>query len=308
MKTVKHILLLLPAAFALTGCFKEDYSFCPPEGIQKNIRFDFHLEGAENDFLDHITAVDVGIFDGEGKYIETQRVEMAEFVELALPAGDYRFIFWGNVHDNTDYHELEDGAPHITYSHIDGTTVTGDADKLYYAPHSTPTRAEEAPHPYYPLAVTETTNHQDDVWFTHAHRTLNISVRGFEDENDPGALPIIEIEGLPAGHGIFGREELLEYILAQHTTTLYQKDGKDYAGTSFDTFHFDELDMENIFIVIRDSAGNEIFRVSLADAIDESNTDPNKIVIDLLITFTIDVGVKITMPGWSGEEVGIDFD
>jgi hypothetical protein len=299
MNKFKHITILCAAAFALAGCFAEDHSFCPPESIaEPNVRFDFRVAGSAA-FNDVISTVNVSIFDDGGNYIETRHVESVSDIELVLQRGDYRFVFWGNMSGNTKFEGMDAAAPRITYSDNNGPVVTADADKLYYAPHGVLSRAGEGPQSHFALTVTGPQMHSNEVWFGHAHRSLNIFVEGLAEP------PVVDIEGLPAGHGVFGRGRLDETVTVSHETEFVEKESKRYAAASFDTFYFD--DTEGIYIVVRSTAGTELYRISLADAMAEVGSDPAQINIDLIISF-INGNVRVTLPAWSGGETGVDLD
>lgn len=304
------------ALFSMTGCFKEDYSFCPPEEIENNVTLEFRLEDGSV-FKDKVSSVTVGIFDGNGSYLKTERIEQAAINEYAgmtvtLQPGDYRMVFWANINGNTKVEGLSTSesrsAPRITYSHIDdaskGNPTTGNGDRVYYAPYGA-SRADAAPQEYYALTVPESDDYSDVIYFTHAHRSLEIYIKGLSQ--NPATLPKIEISGLPAGLKYFGMSSLISdptKVIASQGTSLVTQDGTVYSAAAFDTFLFN--DMEGINIIIRDIDGNELYSIPLVDAIEQSNADPTKIIIKLVFTF-INGAVEVTIPGWKSGETGIEF-
>jgi hypothetical protein len=304
---IRYILLLL-VLLPLAGCFREDYSFCPPDII----KLDFRLTSGES-FKENVYSVEVGIFDGDGNFIRSERVEQSAINEfegmlLSLDPGNYRLVFWGNVNGDTKIDGIGTVSPQVVYSEIAGTDPGNviDAEKLYYAPYGTNSQGEKAPLPYYALTVPATGSYTDIVYFTPAHRSLKIYIEGLE------GLPTVDIQGLPAGLDYFGMEELTRLVNTSHRTSLTDKEGTTYATTAFDTFHFNDL--EEIYIVIRDEAGNVVLRVSLADAVEQSGADPDDIILELVFRFSPDPGsgnynvkVDITMPDWDSEDTEVDL-
>ncbi len=301
--------LLGIALLSLTGCFKEDYEFCPEVVVDNNVRFDFGMADKTIDFEDHISSVDVGIFDGAGNHLRTERLESSDIAAhqgavFTLPSGSYRFVFWANVGENTQIDGLDGALPRVVYSDVRGSDIlmVGDGDKLFYAPSSALTRGHRAPTmDFYSLVLPVGGTHKDVIYFTHAHRSLEIFVKGLSDSQ-----PFFEIEGLPIGSQHFGMQALPNTkVVASQAAVPVEKDGEHYLAANFDTFYFD--DMDGIEIVIRNGEGRELYRTSLADAVAESHSDPDEIVIELVLGF-IDGSVEITIPDWSSGDTGIDFE
>ncbi len=301
-KVLRTALLLL-SAVSLAGCFKQDYSICPPE---RNVRLDFRLVGEEN-FTRHVTSVDAYIYDAEGTYLRTERLEEHHLGEhegmyLTLDPGDYRMVFWANLNGNTSVtgHEGDSGeVGHADHRHNDDGVLTVNGDQLWYGPSTPPTRATGGtPQEHYALTIPEEGEYSDVIHFTHAHRSLEIYVKGLSD------MPTVDIEGLPAGLQHKGMEVLTETVIASHKTSPVEKDGTGYAATTFDTFYF--KDIEGIEIVIRNDAEAELYRMSLADAIAQSEADPDGRVIQLVFTF-LNGNVEVTMPGWNSSNPGFEL-
>ncbi len=192
IKALRTLQLLLPMAF-LTGCFSQDYSFCPPE---HNMKLDFRLVGEEN-FMQHITSVDAFIYDAAGTYMRTEHIEEHhlneyEGMHLNLDPGDYRMVFWANIHEHASVtgHEGHSGeVGHDEHCYNDEGVLIENVDRLWYGPSIPPTRATRGtPQEYYTLTIPEEGEHSDVIHFTHAHRTLEIYVKGLTN------LPMIDVE------------------------------------------------------------------------------------------------------------------
>lgn len=304
--TAALYILLLPFA----GCIGEDDGHCPE---RNNVMLEFRLSGGEV-FRDKVSTVAVGIFDGDGVYLHTKHIDQAaidryEGLAMSLTPGDYRMVFWTNMNGNTTITGLDGraiaGSPRVTYNRLTGAPpVTGNGDRLYYAPIGT-SRSDESPQEYYSLTVAEESVSTGVVYFTHAHRSLEIYIKGLSA--DPAALPTVEITGLPAGLKYFGMKSLLSdplKVIASDLTSLVERDGIVYAAAIFDTFRFD--DMEGIYIAIKDAGGSELYRIALAEAVTLSNSDPAKIAIELQFSF-MSGSVEVTVPGWKSDETGIEF-
>ena len=105
MKTINvcRSVVIFSVFLLLMGCMKEDESDC---GIL--LRFEFTLNPQH---LDKFTSNDVNkltifVFDKDGNLV-TQFEETGTFgadyrKSLRLPAGEYSFVVWGNLADNTD--------------------------------------------------------------------------------------------------------------------------------------------------------------------------------------------------------------
>ncbi len=295
--------LLLFSVVSLTGCFKQDYSICPPE---RNVRLDFRLIGEEN-FTQHVTSVDAYIYDAAGTYLRTERIEEHHLGEhegmyLTLDPGDYRMVFWANLNGNTSVtgHEGDSGeVGHADHRHNDEGVLTVNGDQLWYGPSTPPTRATRGtPQEHYALSVPEEGEHSDVIHFTHAHRSLEIYVKGLADQ------PTVDVEGLPVCMEHQGMETKEGTVNASHETSPVEKDGVGYAATVFDTLYFE--DMDGIVIVIRNAAGAELYRTTLADAIAQSEADPDGRVIQLVFTF-LNGTVKVGLPAWESTHPGFEL-
>lgn len=119
-KTFTNLLLVAACAGCFSACIKEDWSDCPPpqepeepkptQGIAR-LQLDYKMhnykEGTEyaDRFIEEVHKVDVFVFNSEGEFVRRDIAvvdpEQPEPYTLSLdyPAGDYRFIVWGNFND-----------------------------------------------------------------------------------------------------------------------------------------------------------------------------------------------------------------
>jgi hypothetical protein len=320
MKSFKTI-TFASVALALTGCFAEDYSFCPPV---ENVTLNYRLpEGGADSFLEKVQTASTAIYNTAGELvqlIETNDPQHREFqgIRTALEEGEYRVISWGNVGgdtgwNNTDRREIG----RVSYANITSGTV-GSSGALYYAPntvdhrHGSATRAdgvgtgEGNADGEYVLTVTRM-GHEGTLAFRHAHRTVNVYVRNFSD-GQGGTTPTIQLTDLPGGLNSVGMSliEGGDKVNAELSTQMVTIDGKEYAMASFNTFLFHLADVETNVNVINPRTGEpvEFGTVHLHDLYDPANDDPDSTEpIEVTIEFMGDTSVEVSIPDWDSTEV-----
>ncbi len=318
MTTVKitdislRLLCLIAPAFVVAGCIGEDLSGCLPPPPEPNVKIGFTLFD-QGEFTDEITSVIAVLFDGQGTYIPpARRLDEAALdrytgVELTLDPGDYRMVFWANVGDNTEI-RVVDGTPLMIYKSFDGTEqqVIGNGDPVWYAPAVAATRAEVArPLQYYEFTVPASGNYTDQVAFIETHNSINIYLGGLPLDAD--LMPTVEITNLTSALTFFGMQppdNPLPTVTSAIQTITVQRDGVSYAFAAFDIFPLG--DMTGMYIVIRDGAGNEIYRIPLADAIKQSGADPGAHEINQLLNFG-DLNVTVKIWDWDDNDLGKDI-
>ncbi len=323
MKSLKTI-AFASVMLALTGCFAEDYSFCPPV---ENVTLNFRLpdgDGGACTFLDNVQSATTAIYNQNGDLVQLiattgEQHQRFKGIVTALEPGEYRVISWGNTGTHTDHTDLEyhykpDRNAHISYNTIEDGKV-GSADALYYAPntvnhrHGRGTRlgtgsGNDAGE--YEMTVTRR-GHEGTLDFRHAHRTVNVYVRNFND-GEGGHTPVVRLTDLP--HGLnFGGMSLIqgaERVNAELNTEMVTVDGKQYARASFNTFLFHLEDVETDVQVINPLSGEIVpfGTVHLHDLHDPAADDPDSTEpIEITIEFMGDTEVEVTIPDWDPEEV-----
>lgn len=256
-----------------------------PEPGTQLVDLDFQLvSGAA--FVSNVRSVDVTILDAVGNYVRTEKVKSVDNMQLSLPVGNYRLVFWGNLGANSMVDEgwITHAAPGV------------NVDKLYYGPCVGVTRAGEA-QSYFPLSVTENGG-EGVINFTHAHRTLALYIDGFPANEQPS----VEMSGLPAGLSFSGMSVQGGTTSQTVTAKPVSKDEKTYSLATFNTFRFD--DPSGITIVIRNAAGEEVVTTTLADMLNGVDYDTEKIEIELVVKVDfINASVDISLPGWDGVNI-----
>lgn len=305
------LLMAMFAAPALTGCLREHPSGCPVRS--SNVDIDFALDGGGG-FAGRVSSVDVGIFDGEGVYLRTERVGAAALaayagINLSLVPGDYRLVFWANLDAAT---KIDNRGAYWEWRlvHADGlfdaggVCVTGRADPLWYAPCGAAVRGNAArvgatPQSYYPLTVTAAAGPQRHaVGFVHAYRTLDIYVEGLPDDD----APLVEVSGLPAGLSYSGARAIGTTVTHLQQTSPVEKLGRRYAAASFRTFRFD--DARGIDIAVRGADGEKLYSIPLTEALAAGGGDTAQVSIEFVIGFRSGTAsVSISIPDWAADDV-----
>ncbi len=305
-----YMLCLATLAPAMTGCVREDLSDCPPLGSNVRIAFSLFDEGV---FTDEITSVTAVLFDGQGRHIPPAttlgKADLKQYagMELALAPGDYRMVFWANVDDNMEIRDV-DGILVVAYKNLDetGQQVLGNGDPVWYAPAVAATRAEGNARPlrYYHFTVPARGDYTGEVAFTKAHNSVNVCIGGLP--TDDASMPIVEITNLASAVTFFGMQPLdnpLPTITSAMQTVAIQMDNTPYALATFNTFSLGN--MAEMYIVVKNAAGIEIFRIPLADAIVQSGADPTAHDTNLLLTFS---ELNVTVGIWDWENNDLDKD
>ncbi len=325
MTRVKILRLLCLAAVvsAGVGCVAERTDDCPPPGPNVNIDFGLFDGGV---FTREITSVAAVLFDGRGNYIPPattlDRTALERFagVNLTLDPGDYRMVFWANVGENTDI-RVVDGTPVLVYKDFDGTErqVMGNGDPVWYAPAVRATRVEGStseegatrvdvdarPLSYYEFTVTAQGEHTGRVNFTETHNTVNIYIGGLPI--DPASMPTIEITGLTPAVSFWGMAPLddpLPTVTSAVQSVPVTRDNATFALAAFDTPPLG--DMTGMWVVVRDAAGNELFRMPLADAIAQSGIASDAHELSPLL-YLGEARVLIGIGDWNNIELGKEW-
>ncbi len=181
---------------AMTGCFAEDYSYCPPEtNVILHFRLPDEAGTKECTFLDNIFTAHTAIYAADGTLVQTHSTDDGHHhdfkgLRLSLSPGTYRVVSWGNHGTNTNMYGHEnaytaDIPSRVTYGTINtvgGVRMTGNGDELYYAPRTVGTTRANAPTgeaEHYVMVVDPVTGHEGTLDFGHAHRSIEVFVRGF---------------------------------------------------------------------------------------------------------------------------------
>ncbi|MDR2912815.1 MAG: FimB/Mfa2 family fimbrial subunit [Alistipes sp.] len=313
MKT-RTILALVGIATILTGCFKEEFAFCPPD---MNVTLHFRLPDPAtrqgDTFLNDISTVTTVIYDdATGALVRTIVTNDADHrvfkgLHLSLAAGTYRVVSWGNSGNGTKFNALD--TPYNNYSWLDYTDIrdnkTGNGDALYYAHHAgTATGADDE----YTMTVDPSTGHEGTLDFHHAHRRIEIYVKGFSASGSN--TPLIRLSGLPTGLSFLGMrphtssDRVTSELASQMVTVGASRAAAGaYALSPFNVFYLNTGDYDIGVGLLDPVTGDSVYTTRLNEHIDPLTDNPdNKMVLQLLIEF-IGVEVKVSVPEWKSEDV-----
>ncbi len=177
---------------------------------------------------------------------------------------------------------------------------------MWYAPAVAASRAEGNVRPlrYYTFTVPADGDYTGEVAFTKAHHSVNICIGGLPP--DAASMPTVEITNLTPGLTFHGMQPLdaLPTVISAMPTLAIQMDNVPYALATFDTFPLG--DMAGVYLVIKNAAGVEIFRIPLTDAVERSGADPTAHEINLLLTFG-ELNVTVEIWDWKDSDLGKEW-
>ncbi len=309
MRKIQTI-LLLGVAFALTGCFAEDYSFCPPD---YNVSIAYRLPDGNGGctFLRDISTVATAVYDASGKLIttaETTGEDHAVFqgVRLKLDPGVYRIVSWANSGVNTELKNHEScyggGNAYVTYGSISAGR-TGNGDALYYAPNSVNTTRSGNAQGEFVITVDPKTGYEGTLDFRHAHRIVEVYVKGFEESGS--TTPDIELTGLPQGLTFLGMGELAGTgpVTAEIGSEMMEMNGSQYSLARFKVFYLNAADCNIGINVLNPVTKGNVFGTYLCDHVDVANDKPDTVVTIRIIIEFLNGSVTVKIPGWNSGEV-----
>ncbi|MCC8061620.1 MAG: FimB/Mfa2 family fimbrial subunit [Rikenellaceae bacterium] len=313
-------LWILPAVlFALTGCFKEDYSFCPPEEKPYNVSIAYSLPDGNGGctFLRDISTVTTAVYDASGALVQTLVTTEADHalfkgVRTTLAPGTYRIISWGNSGTNTQLSNIDacytDGNSYVSYRTVNAGRV-GNGDALYYGPNTVRTRAGNEDGEF--VITVGDNGYEGTINFRPAHRVIEVYVKGY-DENG-SATPGIELTGLPQGLTFkgMGRLQGSDLVTAQLPSQMVTVNeggiSGQYALARFHVFYLRAGDYDIGVHVLDPVSGAEVFAAKLNEYIDAASDDPDSAVtIRLVIEFGSGT-VEVSVPDWNSDDVKWDL-
>jgi hypothetical protein len=293
----KSILLLAMTMLTLLlpGCIDEqNLDKCP---MDVTLTFDY-LENGVDRFGRDINTVDVFIFDANGVFLFTQRVNKSELnafqgVHLSLLPGDYQVVCWANVTDHSVFSNLVPGVTTIEEAYIQiSSTATGDA--LYFAPGAG--SGQLGDNTLHVEPQESTTKNMD---FVRAYRRINVYIKGIEyTQNGSVNAPSVDANHLWSMYS-FGESPSNKMNLTQNAVYTSTDDGMMYLASFYSDLGVITTDME---IVVTNALGQVVATINLWQYLAE-HPGMGSDDIDILITFTLlnnglDLGVSITVPNW----------
>ena len=201
MNSLKILTLLLFGTL-LQGCIYENNDDCPPKECLVTLKFEYP------DFPDHITRVNLGLFDEDGLFVKSIQVSKSELdkfqgVILSLQPGKYTSICWANAFDHTLIKGFSAGM-NITEGQVANPNyetaqpITSN-DSLFYGKKE--------------FGVLNQQNQTYTVDFTPAYIRFVITIKGLSslDQQNPDNYPYIRINNLKPSYN-FNMDIMGSYV------------------------------------------------------------------------------------------------
>ena len=304
MKLLKILCTLLGITAVSAGCIKEDMSGCPPE---VNTYLTFSYRGDTDDptmFRKMIGRVSLYVFDSaSGQHILTKTVGEADLrlfegTQLYLPEGNYRIVSWANAANNTEI--LVNGAWSQGRVHAPGYTARkriATNDHLYYGELDITVPATAIQPGNNAIKVT------GDIPHRSAHINIEIYTKGFGHKDKPVTWPVVEMAGLMPQYDM-GMTPAQPFEATYYPTVAWDSE-QNVAAARFSVLRFS--DKNDITVTVREPAPDNTAKatVNLEKYMIDNNISVdgrNEATVRLLFEFT-DLGVTVTIPGWTGGDV-----
>jgi hypothetical protein len=306
---INKVLPIICLALTVVGCHKEDNSNC----IRENTTLLFkYLDNNGIDILTRdIHSVDAFIFDQNKKLVVNRRFEIAELNSFAgwklnLPSGDYNVVCWGNAGTNSQMNNFVPGVTTLDDGFMEiPSNITTTGDRIYYAPYKLHQQKlpEGAVPPVttYDFKVVARRENVKEMYFTRAHRTVNVYIIGYSNSEGPVAVTGTQ---LAAKYDFYYSTRNPYRNLTQTAQPVTTPDGPGVLAA----FHFWFAEITNItdFIIRQGVEGSILETVNLKKFVESypSIYPPTKYgnTIDILVRFS-DLGVTVTIPGWKEKPI-----
>lgn len=307
MKIIR-LLILTSLALLLSGCMKEDMSECILEG-DLTLTFTLPDKNGKDRFSAHIDAVEVLIFNNEGRFLMHKTVSkkmLGEFqgLKMTLPAGTYNLMCWGNVLDNSRFSQF---VPDVTLFEECSLeiphTSTQTGDQVYYAPHKEKpsafllngdipelvTKDIGKEYEIYKINIPAGENVTKNLPFIRAHRTVHVYTQNLNN------APRVSIKNLWSKYNFFFETQDLCYDFTR-SASVEQISGVDYHIARFHSAL--GLITADVDIDILSSVDDRVLhRVNMLQFVKE-NPPADTDDIHILVTFLDNLGITVTIPSW----------
>lgn len=298
-------------SLTLTGCFGEDYSFCPPDQrvVTLHFRLPNPIDNSGDTFKQYINGATTAIYDAEGNLVQVVEsdettLEAFQGLRLNLAPGTYKVVSWGNSGGLTHINALNtplDVHTYLDYRTLKDGRIAGTGDPLYYGPNSTDGIFE--------FTVDPEKGYTGTVDFRHAHRNVEVYVEGFKG-SDNSTTPTVRLTGLPAGLDFVGMGRIDQPdVDAQAGSRMGTYQSTLYALSDLTTFYFGLKDYTIGVELLDPATGAVVYTTTLNKHINPDTDDPKlQRTLQLFIDLSgIDVAVSVKVPAW-GNEDNVDWD
>lgn len=296
---------LLAIVLLLSGCFKQDYSDCTtPDNLV--LKLDLKDDSGESRFSQNINSIYAVVYDTGNRYVahaEVAKNALNQFagVTFSVEPGDYRVVCWGNIDGNTAVRDMELGFAESYLETVSG--ATGSA--LYYAPKKEPaerdtpiTRSGDTDYSSYTVNVPAGRVTTHDVEFGRAHRKVKVYLKGYHTEHE-AAVPTVKINNQPLKTDFFLRTDESRRSYQSQPVPVTVQEGNMIAS-SF-CMPVAPLTNEMTVEVVRASDSEIVASVDLKQYVEDNSGKIDDIYeFGVLIYFTLNGHVEVSVPGWSG--------
>ena len=297
-------LFLLASVVLLASCIKENYDDCE----RCTLTFSYTGDVARDIFPEHITRVNLYVFDNDGRLVQTKLIEQNELkafqgTKLNLAPGTYKVVGVGNGFNKTEVTNLSaTDMTEIQMQHPNlgkGDAIEGN-DSLYLGQKE--------------IIMPKNDWYEADVAFRSSHLKVSYKVEGYFENV---SIDNSSATATPA------RPDALELRVKN---LLPQTDFTNSAGGDKTTYtpafslvggalnsnfnimrHTKDSDVE--FELVEKASGNMLYSFTLADFLaqhQQIDLTKQEVLIPIVVKFT-NLGVTVTIPDWTNAPVTPDF-
>ena len=301
---IPAMLLML---LAFTGCIKENLDDCPPPyNVALNFSYFYNKLASGNLFTGRVDNVGIFVYDAAGNFVTSFFKGPEDFLlypaqaRIFLNPGEYRLVCWGNDFEHTDIQAGLAGQPLSAARVFHTGRARGESDNgdpLFYAPRMANLNNPNAN--ILLLTVPQEGVVQQPVNFTATHKTLEVIIKGFRDE-DGRPCPNVVITGQPLAYNF-----LMQPIVGgnmEYRQRAVEEEWTAQHGVA--TFYVPLFEWENdINIqVVRPSNNALVHTISLHqyfvdNPIALTSLDWDK--VSIIIEFN-DLGAVVSVEPWNG--------
>lgn len=301
---LKKILVTIPfLTMALISCIKDDLSDCTSA---YNLEFIFeYTDEPGTPFTDLIKTVDLLLYDVDSCFLQHRRITETNLttfrgMRLSLAPGKYYVVAWANVGAHSTFSDYTNETKLFSQCYLQIAEQANDGvDPIYYAPRSKTRSGEistQIESELYEVIVLpdQTTIKQLD--FVRAYRTINVWINGYE-RSDIGEdiPPIVNAKKLWSKYNFYLEPLNLRRDFRQQAHEEKRSDHQ-YSVASFRSV-LGEINGYTDIDINRTSDNKLSHTLNLKQFVQDNNiTNTEK--IDILITFTNDLSVSISIPPW----------
>lgn len=304
MKIFPFLLFLL----LLSGCIKEDMDDCKGS---ISLDFSYTADGNTQVFNEYIGTVDLYVFDAEGRYVYTRRLEGGELQSrrtvLDLKPGHYHIVGVGNLGEKDQVRGLTlDRYADLTQTVVAHKAETENAD-------GNPTGDDALYMGAVDVEVTASGDASRTVEFHNRHINMVVEVVGAarDEEQATQAVPAwnqlgIKWTNLPSETDL--AEGRVGGPLCDYEPSPGQYDEVERKLTSaLNVMRFDRLEQgtRSRLVVTNLITGATIETVDVMEFITDNHIDLDReeVTIGVLIVISKDGEISVELPDWVIEEV-----